>query len=66
VRWTSEQVLRFVRTWSGVQSYKALKQRDPVIEIEGAVREALGGDDSPVTLSWPLYIRAARQRKIHA
>jgi SAM-dependent methyltransferase len=66
VRWTSDQVLRFVRTWSGVQSYLAVSRRDPVLEIEGAVREALGGGDAPAALSWPLYIRAARLRKVGA
>jgi SAM-dependent methyltransferase len=60
VRWNADQVLRFVRTWSGVQSYMSVARKDPVIEIEGAVREALGGGDAAVELSWPLYIRAAR------
>jgi SAM-dependent methyltransferase len=63
VRWTAEEVLRFVRTWSGVRSYQAVTRRDPVLTIEAAVRQALGGGDSPVTLSWPLYIRAARLGK---
>jgi SAM-dependent methyltransferase len=62
-RWTGEQVLRFVRTWSGVRSYMAATQEDPVPAIEGAVRQALGGGETPVTLSWPLYIRASRLRK---
>jgi SAM-dependent methyltransferase len=60
VRWNVEQVLRFVRTWSGVQSYMAVAGKDPVLEIERAVREALGGGDSAVELSWPLYLRASR------
>jgi len=59
-RWNADQVLRFVRTWSGVQSYMAAAKKDPVVEIEGAVREALGGGNSAAELSWPLYIRAAR------
>ncbi|MGE0464061.1 MAG: class I SAM-dependent methyltransferase [Vicinamibacterales bacterium] len=63
VRWTSDQVLRFVRTWSGVQAFTAATREDPVREIEGAVRDALGGGDSPATLTWPLYIRASRLRR---
>ena len=60
VRWNADQFLRFVRTWSGVQSTIAVAGKDPVVEIERAVREALGGGDSVVELTWPLYIRAAR------
>jgi len=60
VRWNADQALRFVRTWSGVQSYMAVTHKDPVREIEGSVRRALGGGDSAVELSWPLYVRAAR------
>jgi SAM-dependent methyltransferase len=63
VRWNADRWLRFVRTWSGVQSYLAAVGKDPVLEIEGAVRKALGGGDAPVELSWPLYIRAARRKQ---
>ena len=63
VRWTADQVLRFVRTWSGVHSYQAVTGKDPVLEMEGAVQKALGGGDRPAVLQWPLYIRAARLRK---
>lgn len=66
VRWNTEQCLRFIRTWSGVQSYIAAAKKDPVLEVEAAVREALGGGDSPVELTWPLYIRAARLEKTGA
>jgi SAM-dependent methyltransferase len=62
VRWDADQVLRFVRTWSGVQSCIDVTGRDPVAEIEGAVRAALGGGGSAVELTWPLYIRATRLR----
>jgi hypothetical protein len=60
VRWNAAAVLAFVRTWSGVQSYIAAVKRDPVIELEAAIRDALGGGDEPVDLSFPLYVRAAR------
>ena len=58
VRWNADQVLRFVRTWSGVHACMAATGRDPVLDIEGPVCEALGGKGSPATLSWPLYVRA--------
>ena len=59
VRWTADQVLRYVRTWSGVHAYRAANGRDPVLAIEEAVRSALGGA-APATLRFPLYVRAAR------
>ena len=61
VRWSADEVLRFVRTWSGVQSYMTATKRDPVAEIATAVRDVFGGDKSVREVSWPLYIRAARQ-----
>jgi SAM-dependent methyltransferase len=59
VRWDAEQVLRYVRTWSGIEAYRKAEGKDPVTAISGAVRKALGGD-APVTLRFPLYVRAVR------
>jgi hypothetical protein len=61
VRWSADDVLRFVRTWSGVQSYMTATKRDPVVEIDRAVRDVFGSDKSVREVTWPLYIRAARQ-----
>jgi SAM-dependent methyltransferase len=63
VRWNADQWINFIRTWSGVQSYIAAMKKDPVLDIEDAVREALGGGDTPVETRWPLYVRAARVTK---
>ena len=60
VRWSAEDVLRFIRTWSGVHAYVAAKNEDPVDRIATAIRDAFG--DRAFDLSFPLYIRAARQR----
>jgi len=46
VRWSADEVLRFVRTWSGVQSYIAATKKDPVAEIAEAVRDVFGGEQS--------------------
>jgi hypothetical protein len=61
VRWSADEVLRFVRTWSGVQSYMAAAKQDPVAQIAKAVRDVFGSDHSVQEVSWPLYLRAARQ-----
>jgi ubiquinone/menaquinone biosynthesis C-methylase UbiE len=65
-RWNAHQVMRFIRTWSGVQAYITVAGKDPVVEIEEAIRAALGGGDSAVELTWPLYVRAARLVKAGA
>lgn len=60
VPWTADEVLRFVRTWSGVQSYIAATGEDPVAGIADAILEVFGGADAELVVSWPLYLRAAR------
>ena len=60
VRWTSRQVIDFVRTWSGVQSYIAATKQDPVIELRAQIEAAFRGRDAVREVSWPLYVRAAR------
>lgn len=61
VRWSADDVLRFVKTWSGVQSCIKETGKDPVAEIVPAIREVFG-DGNPVReLNWPLYLRVARQ-----
>ena len=60
VKWTAQDVLRFVRTWSGVQSYMAVSKRDPVEDLVDPVEDALGGRDRVRELRWPVYLRAAR------
>jgi SAM-dependent methyltransferase len=59
VRWSALDVLGFVRTWSGVQSYIAATKKDPVAQIAQAIRDVFSGD-SVLEVSWPLYIRAAQ------
>jgi hypothetical protein len=60
VRWSADDVLKFVNTWSGVQSYMAETKQDPVAQIAGSVRDLFGGDDTIQEVSWPLYVRAAK------
>ena len=60
VRWSAADVIRFIRTWSGVHAYIAAKKEDPVDRVAPAIEEAFGG--GVLDLRFPLYIRAARQR----
>jgi SAM-dependent methyltransferase len=58
--WNARQVLSFLKTWSGVQSYMAATKRDPVPDLLAPIETALGGADTVRLVTWPLYLRAAR------
>lgn len=58
--WTVAEVLAFVRTWSGVQTYMTATGKDPVAELAPQVERLCGSASSVHTLRWPLYLRASR------
>ena len=58
--WNAQQVLGFLKTWSGVQSYMSATQRDPVADLAAPIESALGGADVVRDITWPLYLRVAR------
>jgi len=60
VRWTAPEIVRFVRTWSGVQAYRDEKGKDPVISIIPSIEKLCGSPDVVYELRWPLYLRASR------
>lgn len=60
VRWTASEILRFLRTWSGVQSFIEAIGEDPVAAIAPEVERLCGSPDSSHELRWPLYLRAAK------
>jgi SAM-dependent methyltransferase len=60
VNWTSAEIVRFVRTWSGVQTYMEVAGQDPVTELAPAIEELCGSPDAVHELRWPLYLKAAR------
>jgi hypothetical protein len=56
--WRSAEILRFIETWSGVQSYKEATGVDPVAALTPRVERICGS--SACEVRWPLYLRAAR------
>ena len=60
VEWTPGQILSFIRTWSGVQSYIGATTRDPVKDLVAPIEAAFGGADAVREVSWPLYVRTSR------
>jgi len=59
-RWTATKIIAFVRTWSGVQAFIKGTGRDPVAPLVPAIEELCRGDEEPVELRWPVYMRAVR------
>lgn len=60
VDWTASEILGFVSTWSGVQSYVEATGDDPVKMLEPDIEAVCGSPDSRHVVRWPLYLRASR------
>jgi hypothetical protein len=60
VRWTAPEIVAFIRTWSGVQSYKEETGEDPVDALVPALKRICGARDAVHEVRWPLYLRASR------
>jgi len=61
--WTASDLLRFVRSWSGVQSYMEATGRDPVEELVPRLERVCGAPETVHEVRWPLYLRASRVRE---
>ena len=58
VRWTADDMLGYLRTWSACQHYRREHGDDPVELIDDDLREAWGS--AAQTVRWPLTVRVAR------
>lgn len=59
-RWKAAEILSFVKTWSGVQSYMKETGEDPMLPLAEQVERVCGSRDVLHELRWPLYLRASR------
>ncbi len=59
--WSLEQLLGYLRTWSGVKHYIAKENRDPVLLVEEDLRKAWGSEDRR-RIQWPVHMRAGLVR----
>lgn len=58
IRWTREQLLQYIGTWSAVQRYRKATGKDPMPDLRREL-EALWVDPTePRTLRWPIHVRA--------
>ncbi len=55
-RWTLEQLLGYLGTWSAYLIYKEQTGRDPLIEIHESLRAAWGNPLRQKTIKWPLSL----------
>ncbi len=58
--WAVEQMLAYMRTWSGTQRYQKAKGSDPIALFEQEFRQAWGAGKRDVR--WPLTLKVGRKR----
>ncbi len=58
LKWSADQMLAYLRTWSAVKGYQIEHKEDPVTSIESDLKEAWGCDLQRVR--WPLNMKVAR------
>ena len=54
-RWTVDEALGYLGTWSAVERYRRMRRRDPLALLEPRLRHAWG--DGERLLSWPVHLR---------
>ena len=59
-RWTLEQLLGYVRTWSATTRYRETLNGDPTIDLAARLGALWGDPDEPRRVWWPLTVRAGR------
>lgn len=59
-RWTLEQLLGYLGTWSAVRRYRAATGRDPIAALAGEFAAAWGDPAAPHRVTWEMVVRAAR------
>lgn len=62
-RLTLDDLLGFIRTWSAVGRYIAVRGADPTVELERELRRVWGDPARTLRLVWPLSVRAGRWRR---
>ncbi|MBN1279954.1 MAG: class I SAM-dependent methyltransferase [Chlorobiaceae bacterium] len=62
VRWTFEELLGHVRTWSAVTRYIRIKTNDPVTSLASPMLQAWGNPACRKTVTWTLLLTAGRNQ----
>jgi SAM-dependent methyltransferase len=56
-RWTLDELLGYLGTWSATGSFRRARHRDPVEELARRLAPAWGQPSVPRTVRWPLCLR---------
>lgn len=59
-RWTLEELMAYLRTWSAVQKLLRESAYDPLTQLRTALARLWGEAREPKAVRWPLCIRAGR------
>lgn len=59
-RWTLDQLIGYVRTWSATSRYRQAKNEDPTLELHAKLRALWPDPDQPKRVWWPLSVRVGR------
>ncbi len=59
-RWTREQLLGYLRSWSATGHYQAAQGADPVLAFEQTLSTAWPDAKQPRQVRWPLSVRVGR------
>jgi len=59
VKWTADEILNYMRTWSATQRYMRANQSDPLAPYEQELIKLWG--DGKRDLRWPLTLKAGRK-----
>lgn len=66
-RWSVDEAIGYLGTWSAVQRYRQLRYRDPIALVAPALRQAWGRGER--RLNWPIHLRIGRKdaspRSVH-
>jgi hypothetical protein len=58
--WTRDELLAFVRSWSGTQAYLRVHGTDPTELLARELEGHFPGVGARLHLRWPLYLRVSR------
>lgn len=59
-RWTLEQLVGYVGTWSATSGYRKALNEDPTVALGQQLGDVWGDPETPRRITWPLSVRVGR------
>ena len=60
-RWTLEQFLGYIGSWSAVRLFRQRHRADPVARVRPDLERAWGGSSEVRTVEWRIHLRVGRR-----